>query len=355
MRELLFISEYDETKLPEEYHFSHNIAVRLHDDLVAILKDKSIQKKLTFRVNLKSEDAGPKENEEEILDWLNLNGHKQISEELVSRHLVMALTSDICHFVYQSLNSAKHYKLSVAYSLVRKPFLENLLIIEQLLNDEKEFLSKFETNPENFDPGKIKDDTKKLLIDQSLEKTKAILLDSDLVFEVRFDKKSDKGFYAMSNLATHLVTTRHPTFKTESLNLNFIFSGYEQWESQLDHFYYFFPYILFYATEVIDRYLFEKKMINRKIYKKRKFYRLISQILVHDQFDRNSMKGNSAANKISRQLKVKCKSCKKSNQLHKSDLFTLIKSNYLLCKHCLVDLYNENNSMDEIFEKIIDI
>jgi hypothetical protein len=355
MRELLSISEYDETKLPEEYHFSHNIAVKLHDDLVAILKDKLIQKKLNFKIDFKPENKKPKDNEEDILNWLSENGYKQISDEIVSRNLIMALTSDICQFIYQSLHSAKYYKLSVAYSLVRKPFLENLLIIEQLLNNEKEFLKKFESSPESFDPGKIRDDEKKLLIKQSIEKIKAILLNADLIFEVRFDKKSDKGFYAMSNLATHLVTTRHPNFKTESLNLNFIFSGYDDWEMQLDHYYYFFPYILFYTTEVIDRYLFEKKMITSKKYKKRKFFRLISQILIHDQFDEKSLKGNSSANKISRKLKIKCKSCEKTNQLHKSDLYTLVKSNYLLCKHCLTDLYHENNSMEEIFDSIVDI
>lgn len=354
MKELLYISEYDEAKLPEEYHFSHNIAVRLHDDLVAILKDKLIQKKLNFKIDFEP-GRGPKEDEENILDWLNLNGHKQISNELVSRNLVMALTSDICHFIYQSLHSAKYYKLSVAYSLLRKPFLENLLIIEQLLNEESIFLKKFESNPENFDPGKIKDEEKKRLIKESLEKINSVMLNNDLIFEVRFDKKSDNGFYAMSNLATHLVTTRHPIFKTESLNLNFIFSGYDEWEMQLDHFYFFFPYILFYTVEVIDRYLFNKKMISKKKYKKRKFYRLISQIMIHDGYDQKSMKGNSATNKISRKLKLKCKSCGKTNQLNKSDLFILVKSNYLLCKHCLVDLYHENDSMEEIFDIFVDV
>ncbi len=241
MKESLSISEYDETELPEDYHFSHNVAVRLHDDLVALLKDKSIQKKLNFKISFKEGDKQPSENEEDIITWLSKNGHKEIADKIVSRHLIMALISDICHFVYQSLHSAKHYKLSVAYSLVRKPFLENLLVIEQLLIDEKEFLKKFESNPENFDPGKLKDSEKKRLIEQSIEKIQVALLNTDIIFEIRFDKKSENGFYAMSNLATHLVTTRHPTFKTESLNLNFIFSGFDEWEMQLDHYYYFFP------------------------------------------------------------------------------------------------------------------
>lgn len=355
MRESLSISEYDETDLPEDYHFSHNVAVRLHDDLVALLKNKSIQKKLNFKINFKEGDKQPKENEEDIITWLSENGHKEIADKIVSGNLIMALMSDICHFVYQSLHSAKHYKLSVAYSLIRKPFLENLLVIEQLLVDEKEFLKKFESNPENFDPGKVKDDEKKRLIEKSIEKIQSILLNSDLIYEVRFDKKSEKGFYAMSNLATHLVTTRHPAFKTESLNLNFIFSREDEWETQLDHYYYFFPYLLLYTTEAVDRYIFEKKWITKKLYKKRKFYRLISQVLFHEPLDKKSLIGNSTANQISRSMKVKCKSCGKNNQLNKSDLHSLVTSKYILCKYCLVDLFEENNSMDELIDKIIDV
>lgn len=355
MREPLSISEYDETYLPEDYHFSHNVAVSLHDDLVEILKDKSIQKKLNFKVTFKEGDKLPKDNQEDIITWLIENGQKEIADKIVSGNLIMALISDICHFVYQSLHSAKNHKLSVAYSLTRKPFLENLLLIEQMLIDEKEFLKKFESNPENFDPGKVKDDEKKHLIKQSIEKIKVLLLNSEIIYEVRFDKKSEKGFYAMCNLATHLVTTRHPTFKTESLNLNFIFSREDEWETQLDHYYFFFPYLLLYTTEVVDRYLFEKKWITKKRYKKRKFYRLISQVLFHEPLDEKSLKGNSNANQISRNMKVKCKSCGRNNQLNKSDFYSLVKSKYINCKYCLVDIFEVNNSMDELIDRIIDL
>lgn len=355
MEEQLFITEFDSVYLPEEYHFAHNIAVRLHDDLVWLVKDKKIQNKLNVTIKFEKGDKQPSKNEKDIFDWLIKSGRQDVVDEIISKNVSLAVTSDICHFVFQALDSAKKYKMAVAYALIRKPFLENLIIIEQLLVDEKKFLINFEANPEKFDPGKLNDVQKNYLIEKSLSKIKSDFLDQEIIFQLRFDKTNPDSLYALTNLATHLVTTRHPQFKTESNNLNFIFSGHEEWDAQHSHFYYFIPYILCYTAEVIDRYLYEKKMITSGFYKKRKFYRLIAQILLHDNIGQKSINGNSTANKITRTMKIRCKSCKKNNQLYKSDLFTLINNKYILCKYCLIDLYTENNSFDEIIKKVMKI
>ena len=65
-------------------------------------------------------------------------------------------------------------------------------------------------------------------------------------------------------MATHLVTTRHAEFRTESNNLNLIFSGFEEYDSQLNYFYDFVPYILLYTTEIVYQYLLQKKSISLK-------------------------------------------------------------------------------------------
>jgi hypothetical protein len=353
MSEQLFIFDHDYTELPIQHHLSHNITVRVHDQLVDIIKDKSVQRKLNIKIDFKEGDIKPSENEEDIISWLLDNGWSDIANHIFSINLVLALTSDICHFIYQSLHSSKKYKMSVAYTLVRKPFLENLIILEQLLCEESDFLERFSRKPEDFDPGKLNEKSRKDLIEKSLQKIKSAFLDNELIYDIRFEKKNENSLYAMTNIATHLVTTRHPVFKTEKQNLNFIFSGLEEWDSQHQHYYYFIPYLLFYTAEVIDKYLLEKKIITLKYYKKRKFYRFICQIIQHDQFDEKSLKGKSPANRIFQAIKVKCKNCNKQNQLYKSDFYSLIQNNYILCKHCLVDLYYESESMNHQFEKFL--
>lgn len=350
MNDSLFIYPQDDTKLPYDYHFSHNFCVRLYDDLVWVLKDEKTQKKINVEVNLKPKDKGKNlEESDNILEWLKEKGYESELDNIVSKHLTFSIISDICHFIYQALNSTKNIKLTVAFTLIRKPFLENLLIIEQLLCNEIEFLRKFESDASNFDPGKLKPDEKKKLIEDSLNKVNNnFFLDTDIIYQLRWDKKNSNSIYAMSNLATHLVTTRNSSYKTNNQNLNFIFSGYNEWDSQLNYFYYYIPYLLFYMLEIIDQYLLDKKIITLKIFKERKFIRLQGIILQYEQFSKSK-----SSSTLAKELKVKCNNCNKKNQLYKSDLFTLVNDDYILCKFCLRDLFRETKSMDKIINKLI--
>jgi hypothetical protein len=354
LRETLFIYPRDEVHLPDEYHFSHNIAVKLYDDLVWILKDLKTQKKFNTKIKFANKGEVPNGNDEDIIDWLIEKGYKNEVDEIISKNLVLGIISDVCHFIHQALDSSKNIKLTVAFTLIRKPFLENLLILEQLLTEEKEFLRKFESDSINFDPGKISPVKKKELIQNSLDCiSNNFLISSEIINDLRWDKKNPNSIYANSNLGTHLVTTRNPSYKTEKQNLNLIFSGEEQWTEQLDYFYYFVPTLLYYLVEVVDSFVLRKKIITKQKLSERKFLRLIGQLMLHDQYNEESKKGKTDLNKISKVLKVKCKNCNRMNQLFKSDLFNLVSEDNILCKFCLLDLYRETESLDELMTNFL--
>ncbi len=353
MTNQLFITEFDDVYLPPKYHLSHNIAVRLYDDLVWVLKDPEIQSRLMVRVNFNDSKKLPKEDEKKIINWLKSNGYEKEANEIIIRNALLAVISDICHFIYQALDSAKRIKMAVAFTLIRKPFLENLLIIEQMIADEEDFLKKFASSPEVFDPGKIKNEEKIKLIEVVISKIKTkYLLDPGFIFNLRFDKSNNNSFYALTNLATHLVTTRYSNSKTEKNNLNFIFSLDKEWESQLHYFYYYLPLMLFYTTEVVDQLHLNKNIVDDKVFKKRKFYRLIGQMVQFDQFDEKSTEGQSKINSLATTLKIRCNECNKINRLFKSDLYILARNKYILCKYCLIDLFGESKSMDDAMEII---
>ncbi|RLK02243.1 hypothetical protein [Tenacibaculum discolor] len=354
MKDTLFIYPRDEVYLPNGYHFSHNVAVKLYDDLVWILKDEKTQKKFNTKIHFEKDGDVPSEEDEDIVEWLIEKGYKKEVDEIISKNLVLGIISDVCHFIHQALDSSKNIKLTVAFTLIRKPFLENLLILEQLLTEEQVFLEKFESDSKKFDPGKINDIKKKQLIENSLKQiSNNYLLSSDLINDLRWDKKNPNSIYANANLGTHLVTTRNPSYKTERQNLNLIFSGEEEWSEQLDYFYYFVPVLLYYFTEVVDSYVLRKKIITKRKLTERKFLRLIGQLMLHDQFNEKSIKGKSALNNISKVLKVKCKNCNRINQLFKSDLFNLVSEDYILCKFCLLDLYRETESLNELMTNFL--
>ncbi|MEP3386816.1 MAG: hypothetical protein ABJO02_01430 [Reichenbachiella sp.] len=355
MAEYLFIHSNDDYKLPEDYHFSHNLCVRLYDQAVWLLKDGPTQKKVGESIRFRETDDKFEESKEHIFEWMLRNGYTSDVDNITAKHTFFSVVSDMCHFIYQSLHSSKNIKLTVALNLLRKPFLEHLIILEQLLVKEKEFLRKFETNPENFDPGKLSPEDKKNLINQCAEIIDSKFVMTDLLYELRFDKRNPDSIYANSNQATHLVTTRHASFKTEKQNLNFIFSDFDDWDNQLSYIYYFLPFLLNYSLEVIDAFLYHKKVIIRKLYKERKFYRFMALILHFDQFNKKSLKGRSEINTLLGKLKVECKACKRVNKIFKSDIYHYVHEDYLLCKHCLVDMVYESDSLRSLMNKMVSL
>ena len=153
----------------------------------------------------------------------------------------------------------KKGKLSVAYALLRKPFTDELLLLEQLLADKEEFIDRFyiQGDPDLYDPQPRKykinnESTIKRAIDK-LTSTTAI--DAEFIFNVRYDKACEYGINGISNKALHIVTSDY-NYKTQNQNLNFIFATQESRESMWQHFYYSVPYLLIYTASVVDEIIF---------------------------------------------------------------------------------------------------
>ena len=82
------------------------------------------------------------------------------------------------------------------------------------------------------------------------------------IYSLRYSKKDEYSLERLWNLANHLVTTCK-YYKTESLNLNFIFFGADSKESQWRYLYKVLPYLLFYSIEVIQAVLDQEIGKNR--------------------------------------------------------------------------------------------
>jgi len=353
MREKLFIYPESDTKLPDDFVFSHNICVRLYDQLVELLLNENFREKTNVEVDLNEGQLDDFTNSENVLDWLKELDLMQDRQEIISRNLVLALASDVCHFIYQALDSAKNMKLTVAFTLIRKPFLENLSILEQLLVKEERFIQLFGENPNKFEPTKLAKEGNVDIIKECIKKIEGYsALHADILYELRWDKSNPNSIYANTNLATHLVTTRNSSYRTDSLNLNLIFSNNEDWEDQLQYFYYYVPYLLTYLLEVVDTYFFEKEIMDKDMLIERKFLRMISQMFMVGQSDEEAV-GRKALLTIANKIKVKCSSCEKLNSLYFSDFFGVIQFDYILCKHCLADLLRETDSMKDAMATVV--
>lgn len=53
------------------------------------------------------------------------------------------MLSDMVNFIYESIIIAQKGKMSVAYSLIRKPSKDQLCLLEQILVNQEEFFQRF--------------------------------------------------------------------------------------------------------------------------------------------------------------------------------------------------------------------
>jgi hypothetical protein len=242
--------------LPDKHRFSHEFCFFLHDQLVEALKSGEKAEIFNHEVTMEPHEISAIEglSGEELLQWLEDNGHKDLVLILYYKQICAALLSDMLNFIYEALQCSKKGKLTVAYALLRKPFKENLFYLEWLLGDPTDFLSR-------FDIGKIKElsinialseEDRINIISKALDQTVVgNWLSAELIYALRFDKKFEDSLEPLFQKANHLVTT-FKFLETEGQNFNFVFSDNESWESQWDHLYTFLPILLFHAVEIFE-------------------------------------------------------------------------------------------------------
>ena len=145
--------------------------------------------------------------------------------------------------------------MSVAYALLRKPMLENLLHLEWLAADTEGMLQTFyNEDVEHRDLSRLRNPHRSLgTIKKALDNIPCgEWFDPEFIFELRYDKNSSLGLDALCNKAMHLVTTKHQAIRTEKQNFNFIFSGEEARQSQLDGYYLVMPTLLLYFVSICE-------------------------------------------------------------------------------------------------------
>jgi hypothetical protein len=242
--------------LPRKYRFVHQYCLFVHDLLVDIIvfgeSAGIFDVKFDFREKEHSESIKDKSGEE-LFHWLQVNGYEDIALALVYKRIFVSLLSDFCHFVYEALQNSKKAKLTVAYALLRKPFKDNLFYFEWLLADPKDFLKTFFSGniralaiSSSFSPEK-----KIHIIQEAMNKTSMKQwLDSEYIYQLRFDKNADFSLEHLWQKANHLVTT-FGSLETEKLNFNFVFSDKNDREGQWSYLYFTLPILLFHARQVI--------------------------------------------------------------------------------------------------------
>ena len=239
--------------LSQKYKELHDLCFYLHGILVQVVKEGEKKKLFHTLYNIKKiSDIQTIKDNDDILEWLSNNGYEDEYKSIVIKQVLIATISDYCHYVYEALKCSEKSKLAITFTLLRKPLKDNLLFFEWILTNRNEFIEKFQKDSNYYAIDKIDSAKKKIFIGCSVNKINySETFNADFIYNIRYSKKSDYSLERLWNVANHLVTTCK-YYKTESLNLNFVFSGPDSQESQWKYLYTVLPYLLFYSIEVIQ-------------------------------------------------------------------------------------------------------
>ena len=188
-------------------------------------------------------------------------------DEIITSNILHAVIADTCQFLQIALFASLQQRITVAFSLMRKPFVYNLLLILRLYLTS-DFLKRFNTEDCFDTTGLSQEDIKELLsASENLIFSKSIKA-SD-VYDFIFNQALDDSLVNISNKALHPSTTRNKNNKTEIQNINFVFSTKDSIMSQWDYLYRRLPFLLLYLNEVLEVIMFDHLNLENKIYAQR--------------------------------------------------------------------------------------
>ncbi|MCK9412122.1 MAG: hypothetical protein M0Q53_07455 [Prolixibacteraceae bacterium] len=202
---------------------------------------------------------------EHFLDFLLRKGRVDEHDKFVKKSIVNALLIDVCYFLQEALSCSKKKRLTVTFSLLRKPFVYHLPVFLRIMFDI-DFLDKF-NSLDSFDASFLNESEKILLLKQSLP----LLLAAKTITERElydwiFNQEEQDSLINLSNKALHLSTTRNRNNKTEIQNLNLVFSNQGDIENLWRYIYQRLPILLLYYVEIIEALIFNLIKLPNEIY-----------------------------------------------------------------------------------------
>lgn len=254
--------------LPKKHWLKHDYLLYAYDVIADMVRQADRRNLSKFTLEFKNEEIAESfEDAEDMFVWMDENGYHDTSIQMFESHVFFSLLSDFCYYIFESLSCAERGKVTVAYSLLRKPIRDNLLYLEWLLSNSEEFYQTFmQGTVEQCDVANFKVFTKpriQRIIQDAGQKSYMgkHLNHNNIIYTLRFNNKEEIGLQRIWNQSMHLVTTS-PNYSTNQGNLNFIFADKEIWKDYWDYYYIVLPQLLAYALEICEALFIKTTSVN---------------------------------------------------------------------------------------------
>lgn len=117
--------------IPKELRLAHEYCFFLHDECVRMLVEYEKERAHIISFTFKDKAEGAKfkraAKKHDAVYALRSIGRKEESRRVVLNTITMAMVSDCCHHIYESLKCFEKRKFVPAFNLLRKPLLDSLM------------------------------------------------------------------------------------------------------------------------------------------------------------------------------------------------------------------------------------
>lgn len=214
--------------MPPQYWAAHEFCFRMHDQIAELLVQYEASGAHNWVIDAfkKVLDQSPSiSGEINILQVMKEKKLVGMYKHHIVSHLVLGLTSDMLHFIYEALICFEKRKFAVGYALLRKPLKENLLFLVWILADLDDFITRFEADNYRSLNGSTEEQRLKLFSKAIARLTIKDSFDPSSINSTIYSKTNAEGFEPIWQRASHLVTSQGALLKTEDYNINFIFNN----------------------------------------------------------------------------------------------------------------------------------
>ncbi len=251
--------------LPEKFHSSHKFCLEMTNEIEKFIIEDDYLDLRKQEVQIKGK---PLINENEhILDYLLRIEEKELHDKYLTKHIIYGILIDTLYFIKEALSASTKRRLTVAFSLIRKPFVYNLVVILRTFFTS-DFLEEFNTK-QDFDTTKLENTDLIELIGLSVATLITKSITKVDIYDFIFNQKLPDSLINISNKALHPSTTRNKDNLTGIQNINFIFSVKSDLNIQWDYFYSRLKVLLIYHVEVCDFIICNLLNLDDKFYPKR--------------------------------------------------------------------------------------
>lgn len=237
------------THLPEIFHMGYELCFFAHDVATHLLK--SGHENGIFSQHLDELLSEESTELADLVEILKNNNLTEILPDLLISRIFPAVLGDALHYIFEALEAARKGKISVAYTLLRKPLQDNLMVLESIVENEEKFAERLSATPPKFNRG---DDlaSHTARIAATLKKIEKLdSFDAEYLAQLRYDKSCEDSFDGFCNKATHLITSKS-ILKTNAYSLNFIFPTNNSLQQQWAFMFSRLPYVLTYSAALCE-------------------------------------------------------------------------------------------------------